>query len=273
MAGNHAAEGHDPQEVNTARGSASDDRVTSLKWAPALLACACQPLVFPRTAEIAKPKGASLQADVQVALIEPQSAVQLDGTHLRSTVSFIPDVGLDVHLGLGQCELGLVGVDLGGMLELRCMAVRQAAGAPFSLAFSGAAGATASAGIGFAPSARVGVDMSRRVGVLEPLLDVYLSTERQAHYIQTGVVNDPVVAPAGIIVGQQELRLSVPVGVAIIVPERQPWALGLPLRSVIIGLEPWFVLAKSSHTEIDPTVQSYTTSGWGLSFTVGLAFR
>lgn len=220
-------------------------------------------MVFPRTAEIADRGELSFRGSVQLLSIEAQSVEQTDGTKASSTVGFFPDWALEGHLGIGGCEAGLVGVDLGGLAELRCALLSQARGAPLSLAFSGAAGVAASAGIGFAPAARLGLDVSRRYGAVEPLLDVYLSSMRQAHFIQTGWVNDPFIGPSGVILGRQELRLSVPIGVAFHVDR----------GSVILGVEPWFVLAATSHAEVDPVPRSYTPGDAGLAFTLGFAYR
>lgn len=239
--------------------------VTFLRCAPVLVACACQPMVFPRTADVAKPGKGSFQGSAQLVTIEPQEVVESDGKKSSSTVGFVPDFELQAHFGLGRCEIGGVGVDLGALAELRCALTRQSHGDALSTAFSGAAGATASAGIGFAPSARLGLDASRRFGPVEIILDVYVTSQRQAHYIQTGVVNDPVVGPSGVILGRQELRLAIPVGLAV--------DLGDPDHRGIFGVEPWFVLAGTSHTEIDPVARSYAIGGWGMAFTLGFSYR
>jgi len=208
------------------------------------------------------------QGDLQLTLVEPQTVIDLEGVHRRSTIGFVPDLGLDVHGGLGRCETGVVGVDFGALAELRCAAVQQGRGAPLSVALSGAAGAAASAGIGFAPAARLGVDVSARFGPIEPLVDLYLTTARQAHYVQTGVVNDPVVAPAGIAFGQQEIRLSVPIGVAFVDRQQKDHE-----QEAIVGVTLWFTLAAPGRFEVDPLVRVYAMAGWGMSFTLGVAFR
>lgn len=248
--------------------------MTFLRYGAALALCACQPIVFPRTAEIAKPGQVSLQGGAQVLTLEPQTVVETTGKKESSTVGFVPDLDLETHVGLGRCETGIVLEDFAALAELRCALWQQDRGAPFSAAFSGAAGASASAGIGFAPSARLGIDVSRRFGrAFEPLVDVYLTTSRQAHYVQTGVANDPVVGPVGVVLGRQEIRLSVPVGVAFVAPDKVHRPLDPAFRSAILGVEPWFVLADASHTEVDPVPRSYAVAGWGVSFTVAIALR
>jgi hypothetical protein len=233
--------------------------------------CACQPLVFPRTAEIAKPKTVAVRASAQYLTIEPQRVALLDGTKASSTVGFIPDLDLDLAIGLGRCETAIVAVDFGLLAELRCAIVQQDH-APFSATFSGAAGVTASMPITAAPSARIGIDVSRRFGAVEPLIDVYLSTQRQTHFVQTGVVNDPIVAPVDIDVGRQEIRLSIPVGVAILArPQFHPN--DTAFHGAVLGIVPWFVLAGGRHVDSDPSVVSYMIGGWGLSFTLGLTWR
>lgn len=247
--------------------------MTYLRCALALFACACQPIVFPRTAEIAKRGAVSLQGGMQVATLDSEKLVDSSGIEQRSNAAFVPDLSLELHVGAGRCELGTVFEDIAALAELRCALVQQDWGDPVSIAFSGAAGASASAGIGFAPSARLGIDVSKRVGSVEPLAGVYLSTSRQAHYIQTGVVDDPVVGPVGVVLGRQEIRLSIPLGVAFVLPDKAHRPLDPTVRSFIVGVEPWFVLASSSHVEVDPVPRTFTPTSWGLSFTLGLSFR
>ncbi len=247
--------------------------MTSLRGAATLIsilfACACQPMVFPRTAEIAQPKSVSLQGGVQLLSLEPQSVVELSGAGKSATVGFFPDWDLELHVGLGRCETGLVLVDFGGMAELRCMALRR----PISIAFSGAAGAAASSGIGFAPAARLGIDVSHRFGSFEPLIDVYVTSAAQQHFIQTGIANDPVVGPVGDTMGRHEIRLTIPIGFAILFPDKAHLPLNPTLRSLIFGVEPWFVLASLKNIQFDPIVSSYQTDRFGVGFTMSLAFR
>lgn len=226
-------------------------------------------MVFPRTAEIAERGAISMQGGVQLVMLEPEETVDTQNTRRNSTVSFIPDLDLELHVGLGRCETGLVLMDFGAMAELRCMAIHR----PFSVAFSGAAGAAASAGIGFAPAARLGVDISRRFGNFEPLIDVYVTSASQAHYMQTGIADDPVVGPMGITMGRHEIRLTVPIGFAYVFPSKAHSLLNLPLSSVLFGVEPWFVVASLSDVQFDPIVSSYTTDRFGVGFTLSLAFR
>ena len=247
--------------------------MTYFRFALALFACACQPIVFPRTAEIARRGAFSLQGGIQVATVDSEKLVDSSGTENRSNVAFVPDASLELHVGAGRCEIGTVLEDFAALAELRCALAQQDWGDALSIAFSGAAGASASAGIGFAPSARLGIDMSKRFGFVEPLAGVYLSTARQAHYIQTGVVDDPVVGPVGVILGRQEIRLSIPLGVAFVFPDKAHRPLDPVMHAFIVGVEPWFVLAASDHVEVDPVPRSFTPSPWGLSFTLGLAFR
>ena len=108
----------------------------------------CQPMIFPRTAEIAKPGQLSIRGAVQIVSLEPQTVVESDGAKASSTVGFFPDWNLEGHIGFGRCETGLVLVDFGLLAELRCGLLRQDHGAPFSLAISGAAGAATSFAIG-----------------------------------------------------------------------------------------------------------------------------
>ncbi len=233
----------------------------------------CQPMIFPRTAEIAKPGQLSMRAAVQVVSLEPQTVVESDGAKVSSTVGFFPDWSFEGHIGFGRCETGLVFVDFGLLAELRCGWLRQDHGDPFSVAFSGAAGAAASFAIGPAPAARIGVDVSRRFGNIEPLIDVYVSTSRQGHFVQTGWADDPVVGPSGDSMGRQEIRLAIPIGVAFVfADQKQHRPMNPSFRSVIVGVEPWFILAQTSHVEVDPVVRSYT-SAYGFAFTLGLAFR
>lgn len=230
-------------------------------------------MIFPRTGEIAKPGQLSLGGAVQVVSLEPQTVVESDGTKASSTVGFFPDWNVEGHIGFGRCETGLVLVDFGVLAELRCGLLRQDHGDPFSIAISGAAGAATSFAIGPAPAARFGIDISHRFDPgIEPLVDVYLSTARQAHFVQTGWVNDPVVAPSGDSMGRQEIRLTIPIGVAFVFADKQHRPMDPSARSFIVGFEPWFILAQTSHVEVDPVVRSYTT-GYGFAFTLGLAFR
>jgi hypothetical protein len=230
-------------------------------------------MIFPRTGEIAKPGQLSMRGALQVVSLEPQTVVETTGSKASSTVGFFPDWNVEGHVGFGRCETGLVLVDFGLLAELRCGLLRQDHGDPFSLAISGAAGAATSFAIGPAPAARFGIDVSHRFGPgIEPLVDVYLSTARQGHFVQTGWVNDPVVAPSGDAMGQQEIRLSIPIGVAFVDRDKNHRPFDPTFRSVIVGFEPWFILAHVGRVEIDPIVASYQT-GYGFAFTVGLSFR
>ena len=230
-------------------------------------------MIFPRTGEIAKPGQLSIRGAVQVVSLEPQTVIESDGTRASSTVGFFPDWDFEGHIGFGRCEAGLVLVDFGVLAELRCALMRQSRGDPFSIAFSGAAGAATSFAIGPAPAARFGIDVSHRFEPgIEPLVDLYLSTARQSHFVQTGIVNDPVVAPSGDSMGRQEIRLAIPIGVAFVFGDKEHKPMEPAMRSFIVGFEPWFILAQSSHVEVDPVVRSYTT-GYGFAFTLGLAFR
>ena len=230
-------------------------------------------MVFPRTAEIAKPGQLSIRGAVQVVSLEPQTVIESDGTKASSTVGFFPDWDVEGHIGFGRCETGLVLVDFGVLAELRCALLRQDHGDPFSLAFSGAAGAALSFAGGLGPATRFGIDVSHRFAPgIEPLVDVYLSSARQSHWVQTGIVNDPVVGPSGDAMGRQEIRLTIPIGVAFMFADKQHRPMAPETRSLIVGVEPWFILAQSSHVEVDPVVRSYTT-GYGFAFTLGLTFR
>jgi len=230
-------------------------------------------MIFPRTGEIAKRGDLSIRGAVQIVSLEPQTVIETTGTKASSTVGFFPDWNLEGHVGFGRCETGLVLVDFGVLAELRCALMRQDHGDPFSIAFSGAAGAALSFAIGPAPAMRFGLDISHRFAPkVEPLVDVYLSSARQSHFVQTGIVNDPVVGPSGDAMGRQEIRLTIPLGLALVAPDKEHRPLEPGFRSAIIGFEPWFILAQSSRVEVDPVVQSYTT-GYGFAFTLGLAFR
>ena len=78
-------------------------------------------------------------------------------------------------------------------------------------------------------------------------------------------MNDPVVGPSGVILGRQELRLAIPIGLAV--------DLGDADHRGIFGVEPWFVLDGTSHTEVDPVPRSYAIAGWGMAFTLGFSYR
>jgi hypothetical protein len=119
---------------------------------------------------------------------------------------------------------------------------------------------------------RLGIDVSRRFGDVEPLVDVYLTSARQSHFVQTGIANDPVVGPTGDAMGRQEIRLAIPIGIAFVAADKVHRPLDPSFRSFILGFEPWFILAQTSHIEVDPVVRSYTT-GYGFAFTLGVSFR
>src|SRR5258708_3747247 len=105
-------------------------------------------MVFPRTADIAKPGQLSIRGAAQIVSLEPQTVVETTGAKASSTVGFFPDWDLEAHIGFARCETGLVFVDFGVLAELRCGVLRQDHGDPFSLALSGAAGAAFSFAIG-----------------------------------------------------------------------------------------------------------------------------
>lgn len=230
-------------------------------------------MIFPRTGEITPRKTLSIQGSTQLVAIEPQHVVEATGTQRDSVVGFIPNPSVEGHYGLGRCEVGLVLVTLGMLAEVRCGLLRQSHGDPLSVAVSGAAGSAIRAGgPDFTPAARFGLDVSRRFGHFEPLVDVYLSTSSETHFVQTGVVSDPVIAPTGITMGRQEIRVSVPLGFAILTGRTDRMQSNVIVSSVTVGLEPWFTLWASSHVEIEPVVRSYATS-YGLAVTLGMAFQ
>ena len=159
---------------------------------------ACQPMVFPRTAEIAKRGEVRLQGSVQAVSIEPQSVVQ-SRRHEGELHG-----GLLSRLGIRKGTSASVACDVGGLLvDLGALASFAARSCDKTTAIRSRSRSRVRrapprrSGIGFGPAARLGLDVSRRFGSVQPLVDVYLSSARQMHFIQTGVANDPVVGPTG----------------------------------------------------------------------------
>ncbi len=234
-----------------------------------LFLVACNPMVFARTGEIA-PRGTfGGRASGEQLALEPQHVVQANGSRADSVVGFFPNGELAAQYSFGTCEVGLTAVTLGVLAEVRCGLLQQRRGDALSVAFSGAFGAALAIGADVGPAGRVGVDISRRFGSIEPLVDVYLSTSSEAHFVQTGVASDPVIGPTGVTMGRREMRLSVPVGFAIV--RTRQGVRRTTVHSIVVGLEPWFVVWGSPKVTIDPVVQSYDAT-FGVALTFGVVF-
>jgi hypothetical protein len=234
----------------------------------ALSALGCMQRIYPRTAEVLPDKRLALGYNLHTMVIEPQQVVRQDRSKVDSVVGFFPDMEGNARFGTGTCEIALAYAPvLSAIAEVRCPIVQERWGAPISVAFSGAAGATKLlSSSGAAPNARIGIDISHRIGNVVPLIDIYLSTGTGAHYITTSTFNTSNLE-------RQEVRLTIPIGVSFgaKAEERHPW-FAPTLFSATAGIVPWIVLAGGKE-KISPDFSTRYTTDFGASLTFGVDFR
>jgi hypothetical protein len=239
--------------------------------AGALAVLGCNPVLAPRTGEVTPPRRMRIDVSVQSLTLEPQHVVEASGKPYRSVVGFFPETKADIHFGLRRCEVGFTFSPPANLAEVRCGLVQERRGGPVSIAFSGAFGVGYVEDGGRAyPAARVGVDLSHRFGEIAPLLDVYLSTAGQRHFIQTGTAWGPF--PVGDDLARQEVRLSIPAGVAFLSATEKPHPMFDPrLHSATLGVVPWGVVWGGRGTG-EVAVRSYQADV-GLSLMIGAGWQ
>lgn len=229
----------------------------------------CVPGAIPRTGDITEH---DLSGDGALPIVnyEPQRVVLNNGERIDSKVAFFPSPQAGVRGKLGErWELGGV-IAIGRYLaEARFGPIQEQDGAPLSLALAGAAGVRV---LPPSPWARLGVDLSKRLGPIALILDGYLSFGTEVHWMnlpEDRVPREdlpregPFPASASLI--RRELRLHVPFGVAFRVSESEQADVDL-----LFGANAWWVLTHGD--ALDRKYPDYTATR-GVEFSVGLGFR
>ena len=229
----------------------------------------CQPASFPRTGEVAAPGKPTVDAALQVVAYEPQRVTLANGRSLGSNVAFFPIISVDARFGIGGCEIGGLYAMTRVLAEVRCGIIQERRGAPFSLATSGAFGFDY--GPHFGAVGRIGLDASVRLGPLRPLIDVYLSSSESIRWLEDHAPEQPPIEgpfPASKSVIRHELRITVPIGLAIQL-HRGTGEYGDALSySLVIGATPYRVIHIGSCRDCD-AIASWTAD-MGVGFTLGL---
>lgn len=230
----------------------------------ALLAVGCAPAVTPRTADLVAP--GRLEADVSAALwsagrghvvLMKKGGPRTEGVYTGGVdlptdwpagIRFIP-----LLLGLGGAArwgvaprfelVGNVGFQRIGA-ETRFAAVRERDGAPISLSF--AAGGSWEV-LAEGTLVKAGFDLSRHIGRIAPLLDVYLTYGRRLHtaYLTELRGEQQCIDPLPgtrcgvpmVLARSTELRLEGAIGVAIDAKRGGP---------ITVGVSPHVVIARGS---------------------------
>lgn len=238
----------------------SSSRAATSTWGAACalaLACAgCHLSATPRSGAVAPRGHVAASLALETLSIEPKETLPAPGA--RATYGWYPDLQLAVRGSLGRCELG--GVTAWGVrhqLEARCALLQERWGHPLSIAFSGAAGVDLPS---FQPLGRVGVDISRELGPLVPMVDVYLSTAQEVYVIHLPSGGD---APFNYVwLDRRDVRLTVPfaLGVRVTPPTDRTRIL------LVLGAVPYFVLGSQSC----PRCAHPMRADGGIGFTVGI---
>lgn len=229
----------------------------------------CQPAAFPRTAEVAPRGHITSEVAIQAVAYEPQRVVNSLGRPLGSNVAFFPIISGAVRVGFGGCEGGGVYAMTRLLGEIRCGLLQERRGAPFSLALSGAFGLDYGPYLG--PVARIGLDASVRLGPLRPLVNVYLSSSRELRYVEDHAPEVPPIEgpmPAAATVQRNEIRITVPLGLAIELYRPPPGDSQKLTVSLVLGATPYHVL-KVGPCRDCAGIRSWSAD-YGAGFTIGL---
>jgi hypothetical protein len=246
-------------------------RASAVAAGAGIAACVsgCLPGAFPRTAEVAKPGEFALTISASAGTLEqeeatvratPSAAPGKQRSVLALPYGFDPNmlfggwvgmIEVSARMGLfAPCEGALDASLLRPGLEMRCMLVRESRVTPVSIAMS--TGVFYST-FGGGPWGRAGVDVSRWLGDVAPLFGVYMSAGPERHGFKIDVppvdttnVYDEFGGGPYVYAVRNELRLSVPLGVAIaadsarrgrfvvgVVPYVIPWASSFPRERCI----------------------------------------
>lgn len=236
-----------------------------------------------RTGELTRGLGGG-EVALPIVAREPQSAVDADGVRSKSNVSFFPTPVWSARARISHCEVG-GSLMMRDLVELRCGALQESEGEPLSIASSVAAGWNIKPS---GPWARVGIDVSKRFGVVAPMLDAYLSYGPELHYMNRTIERegDPREGPfpPSTSLERRELRASVPFGVAFRIVDGDVrtvhgWNDDFtkpeiqfdfdPSYDLVFGATAWWVLRSSP---IEQSALFYEAER-GLAFTIGLEVR
>jgi hypothetical protein len=246
-----------------------------LSLMPLLIGC-ISPAALPRSAEVARVGGGSVELKGQLMSVEPQT-VTYDHGSASSALAIIPAPVVAARIGfVPRCEIGgslpLIPVYPGHYVgELRC-ALLTPRESVIAIAPSAAGGALAGLGLGF-PGwwGRAGIDASARVGSITPMLGAYVSRGPELHYITLpdtfGGTAGKFVPPDGPLpvsesVVRVETRWSFPIGLGI-----TTWEDRDVIHRAVLGVVPWWVNAPSD-TSCDAPCRSYAADH-GVSIVVG----
>ncbi len=226
----------------------------------------------------------AVEAALPIVAYEPQTSVDDDHVTSTSKVSFSPMPIWSVRGRLSRCELGGA-LMMRDIVEARCGVLQESEGAPFSIAPSVAGGYNIFPGGAWI---RGGIDVSRRFGVVTPMVNAYLSYGPELHWMQRKIVreDDPREGPIppSVQTARRELRLSIPFGLAFRVVNGEVWVTdGLdddgrtPKRfedhafswDIVFGATAWWVL-KSTVIEQRPLTYD---ADRGMTFTLGFQLR
>lgn len=236
----------------------------------ALGAAACSLPAAVRSGEITR-SPVAVEAALPIVAYEPQTAVDDDHVTSKSNVSFSPMPVWSVRGHLSRCEIGGAFM-MRDIAEIRCGVLQESDGMPLSIAPSVAGGYSIFPG---GPWGRVGLDVSRRFGVVTPMVNAYLSYGPELHWMQRTIIRDddpregPI--PPSVQTQRKELRVSMPLGLAFrvvngaLVYEDEhgiSW-------DIVFGATPWWVLRS---TIKDQSALSYDAER-GLAFTLGFQLR
>ena len=255
---------------------------------PLAFSVGCLPGAFPRTGDVVDPGVVGLAFRVHGGTLA-QGKVTVDKVPKTSVTSlpfgFEPNMALGGYVGLVElsaryglfhgCEGSANLSILRPGLELRCALTDERRGSTFSIA-SSVNGAYSTQGRGM--WTRVGFDVSKRFGKLAPLLDVYVSTgpERTGFKVDVpaaDTTNEYEEFGGGphVYVVRNELRLSVPIGVAFL----QGTSGSTPTSATsafIVGLVPYVTLASASPKSMHCVeCGDVTMTGYAANYGVSLA--
>ncbi|MCA9633212.1 MAG: hypothetical protein KC766_36420 [Myxococcales bacterium] len=229
----------------------------------------CVPGAAPRTGEITR-HSLSVDGSLPIVNYEPQRVVLSNGERVESKTAIFPSPQVAVRGKLGErWEVGGV-IAMGRYLgEARFGPIQESEGAPFSLALAAGAGVRV---LPPSPWARLGVDLSKRLGPVALVLDGYLSAGTELHWMNLPEERVPPEDlpkegpfPASASLIRRELRLHVPFAVALRLSESEKSDVDL-----LFGGNAWWVLTHGD--AIDPKYPDYAATR-GVEFSVGLGFR
>ena len=283
-------------------------RALALALACGLAACAA-PVAHPRTADVLDAHRQRLRGSTVLIAVAPSTAQLQSGDETMTASDAYTDAWtarqvrtswalVDTVAGVPAsfefqaayspfdgCELGArLGLVRAGA-EVRCAVLDEDSGAPLSAALS--IGAAQQLGVFFAATRsdgrisllprgyelRAGIDLSKRMSGVTPLLNVNLGYLRQLRDIVAGLPTFEGYhfgETGNILVERDELRLTVPIGVAF---EYEPHEGHEQISRVVLGVVPELTLQAwdrfAVYEEVEGSVVLDFEQHWALFVTVG----